>query len=121
MLRYLFLVAMFLGLTPPAFADEAPSDNLEMVSIFEADQKIRRSFSPEQLKDQEYVSRMIAEDEQRRARTAELFKNGALKTGNDAFRATFILSAPAFATPSYPIGSTWKCLPRLNEQNRYTC
>lgn len=115
MLRYFFLVALFLGLTAPAFADEAPSDNLEMASIFEADLRVREAFSPEQLKDQEFVSRMIAEDEQRRARTAELLKSGTLKTGDDAFRATFILTAPAFGTPSYPLGSIWKKLPRVGE------
>ncbi len=90
MLRYLFLVVLFLGLTPAAFADEVPSDNLEMASMFEADQEIRKSFSQEKANDQEYVTRMIEEDEHRRARTAALLKDGELRTANDFYRAAFI-------------------------------
>jgi hypothetical protein len=90
LLRYIFLVVLFLGLTPAAFADEVPSDNLEMASMFEADQEIRKSFSQEKANDQEYVTRMIAEDEHRRARTAALLKDGELRTANDLYRAAFI-------------------------------
>ena len=90
MLRYLFLVVLFLGLTPAAFADEVSSDNLEMASMFEADQEIRKSFSQEKANDQEYVTRMIEEDEHRRARTAALLKDRELRTANDFYRAAFI-------------------------------
>lgn len=90
LLRCLFFITLFLVLTPSASAEEVPSDNLEMASMFEADQAIRRNFSQEKLSDQEYIIRMIAEDQERRTRTTELLKKGELRTANDFYRAAFI-------------------------------
>lgn len=85
----LFIVLMF-GISSAAFGQVVAGDNQEIAMIFEADQEIRRSFSSETANNQGFVARMIADDEARRARIAELLAEGALTTANDFYRAAFI-------------------------------
>jgi uncharacterized protein YhaN len=88
--KYMLFIALLFGMSPAALSQQIASDNPEMELILEADQEIRKSYSAEKARDKEFVSRMIAEDEARRARTAELLGQGALLTANDFFRAAFI-------------------------------
>lgn len=87
-----WVVAASLALIEPtnAFAQPRPEDNSEMAALFEADQEIRRSATPDNYQDQEFVRRMIEEDEARRMQTQELLAAGALSTANDYYRAAFI-------------------------------
>jgi hypothetical protein len=90
MVKYLVLLALFFGMASAAIGQEPSNDNVEMAAIFEADQEVRQSISPAQANDRGFWSRMAAEDEQRRTRTAELLDQGALVTANDFYRAAFI-------------------------------
>ena len=90
MLKYLVLLALLFGCAPSALGQQTVTDNQEMAVIFEADQAIRSSFSPANANDQDFIRRMIAEDEARRSRTAQLLEEGALSTANDFYRAAFI-------------------------------
>lgn len=85
-------VAASLALIQPtiAFGQVGPEDNSEMATLFKADQETRRNATPGDYQDQEFVRRMIEEDEARRMQTQELLAAGALSTANDYYRAAFI-------------------------------
>jgi hypothetical protein len=103
--KYLLFIVLLFGLSPSAFGQEVAIDNPEMAMIFEADQDIRSRFSSEKASDQEFVSRMIAEDEARRTRTAQLINDDALSTANDFYRAAFIYQHGG-ETSSYLVAHT---------------
>lgn len=85
-------VAASLALIEPtsSFGQPGTADNSEMAILFEADQEVRRSATPGDYQDQEFIRRMIEEDEARRMQTQELLAAGALSTANDYYRAAFI-------------------------------
>lgn len=85
-------IAASLALIEPAivFAQAGPEDNVEMATLFEADQESRRNATPDDYQNQDFVLRMIEEDETRRTQTQDLLAEGALSTANDYYRAAFI-------------------------------
>jgi hypothetical protein len=85
-------IAASLALIEPAivFAQAGPEDNVEMATLFEADQETRRNATPDDYQNQDFVLRMIEEDETRRTQTQDLLAEGALATANDYYRAAFI-------------------------------
>jgi hypothetical protein len=76
-----------------------------MEMVFEADQEIRKSYSAKKASDEEFVSRIIAEDKARRARTAELLNHAGgsccVARGSTGLRSiTFMLDE---SNQSFPL------------------
>ena len=87
------IMAMLIaGMALPAIpaAAQTSGDVTEMARIYQDDQAVRENIKPEQLKDREFVTRMIAQDRARRARTAELMQQGRLTTADDFYHAAFV-------------------------------
>lgn len=82
-----YLAALLLCLATPAVAQQV-TDNEEMARLYEADQAVRANI-PQNVTPA-YFEKLIADDKARRGRTADLLKDGALKTGLDFERAAFI-------------------------------
>jgi hypothetical protein len=81
------LLICFVSISPAASAPaaEEPS-NVEMRSIFDADQGVR-SDSTAFYKN---AARIASEDATRRARTRQLLDSGALRSGDDYYEAAFV-------------------------------
>ena len=86
-LKAAFLPALLLGAAVPASAQvpAAPTDNEEMAAMFAADQAPRGDTAAAV-----NWAVVAAEDDARLARTRALLDAGALRTGNDFYRAAFI-------------------------------
>lgn len=84
------VAAVFLAMSAPAFAQDAPvQNNAEMADIYAADQSVRQ-VAPERFRDRAFVAEMHAADAARRAQTRALLDAGALRTGEDYRAAAFV-------------------------------
>ena len=76
---------------------EAQADNAELAAMFDADQAGRMSLmekmndpAADKAKLQAMMIEMMAEDERRLARVAEMLDNGEVRTGRDYYNASFL-------------------------------
>ena len=74
----------------PAARPQPIDDNEEMSRLFDADQAARKNLKPEMLTDQDFVTRFVRADVERRATAKTLLQNGGLKTAQDFYGAAFI-------------------------------
>ncbi|AXJ97034.1 hypothetical protein DM480_11145 [Sphingomonas sp. FARSPH] len=66
------------------------ADNPTIQSLFAADQAVRAALTPAQGADRAFVTKMIADDLERRTAARALLDRGALHTGADYYAAAFI-------------------------------
>jgi hypothetical protein len=84
------IIAAALIVAASPVASQTGTPVTEMARIFEADQAARDNIRPEQYKDRDFITRMIAQDKARRIRTAELMRQGKLISADDLYYAAFI-------------------------------
>lgn len=85
------LLGIGLALCAPAVAQNiAQDDNADMQMLFKADQAVRSSIRPEQFTDRAFVTKMIAEDQERRLKVRKLLDSGALRSGEDYYAAAYV-------------------------------
>jgi hypothetical protein len=83
-------VIALLGMIAAPAAAQTANDASEMARMFQADQAVRESIKPEQFKDRDFITQMIAQDKARRVRTSELMRQGKLTTADDFYHAAFV-------------------------------
>ncbi|MET3709565.1 hypothetical protein ABIC65_000245 [Sphingomonas trueperi] len=85
------LLGIGLALSAPAVAQNiAQDDNADMQMLFKADQAVRSGIRPEQFTDRAFVTKMIAEDQERRLKVRKLLDSGALRSGDDYYAAAYV-------------------------------
>lgn len=85
------LLGIGLALSAPAVAQNiAQDDNADMQMLFKADQAVRSGIRPEQFTDRAFVTKMIAEDQERRLKVRKLLDSGALRSGEDYYAAAYV-------------------------------
>lgn len=85
------LIGIGLALSAPAVAQKiSQDDNTEMQVLFKADQAVRSGIRPEQVTDRAFVTKMIADDQQRRLAVRKLLDAGALRSGTDYYAAAYV-------------------------------
>jgi hypothetical protein len=85
------LLGIGLALSAHAVAQNiAQDDNADMQMLFKADQAVRSGIRPEQFTDRAFVTKMIAEDQERRLKVRKLLDSGALRSGEDYYAAAYV-------------------------------
>jgi hypothetical protein len=87
----MMLSGFSLALSSAAQAQNAGSpDNAAMAALFKADQAVRAGIRPEQTVDRAFVTKMIADDLQRRVAARKLLEAEALHSAEDYYAAAYI-------------------------------